>query len=208
MWTSRRERAFPMAKDMRGDSYLTKFPMVSPSLELEEPKSVIGRGGGSLQLQKPPSSHIAFGFQSKISGSKEGPPGSHETSGYKYKRQGRNTISGSKGKPYILTHPPGGGGGGSLQLQKPPSSHIAFGFQSKISGSKEGPPGSHETSGYKYKRQGRNTISGSKGKPYILTHPPGYNYDLRIHQRVSGFPNRLRAPVMIPGSIEGPPGPK
>lgn len=36
MWTSRRERAFPMAKDMRGDSYLTKFPMVSPSLELEE----------------------------------------------------------------------------------------------------------------------------------------------------------------------------
>ncbi|KAF2589188.1 hypothetical protein F2Q70_00038514 [Brassica cretica] len=64
-------------------------------------------------------------------------------------------------------------------------------------------------------QQGPDRISGSKGTPRTHTRPQGpisktsgFQLDPQIYHRISGFLHRLRAPVMIPGSIEGPLGPK
>ncbi|KAF3553796.1 hypothetical protein F2Q69_00012589 [Brassica cretica] len=87
------------------------------------------------------------------------------------------------------------------------------GFQSKISGSKEETSGVHrghyipKNLWVPMRPQGPNTVSGSEGESCILT-TLGSNYDLRIYQRISGFLYRLRAPVMIPSSKEGPPCPE
>ncbi|KAF3572827.1 hypothetical protein F2Q69_00058841 [Brassica cretica] len=77
------------------------------------------------------------------------------------------------------------------------------------------PPGFHATS--ESKHQDPDTISGSKGKPCILTRPQGpitisktSGFQLRSPNQSKnlGFLYRLWVPVMIPGFREGPPGPE